>query len=1187
MSPCKPDLLLIFLLALWGAGSLRGQQAAAPPKSEALAHLSEECQRRWQRDSLWARQMGWPLQWGPASFAGRQGQMPRYQIASGGAEIQSFYGQQLWAAPYNLRGQGQIIGQWESPEQGQTAPDTNHSNLSAATIQLRNASGVSSHATTVALHLIGQAQTDSLSGLGLAPEAQLEVWNNSQVEAQLASEVSRYYVSNHSYANFRGWISPLSLSLNGQTEAINWWSEANVDRSEDYGFGRYERRDSVWDAISYHAALHSIVVAAGNERGDIRQDDTICSFYYDPQVPGNYRFEKYLSPRPEADGGSDGYDCLVPGAVSKNAWVIGACNNIAGGYQNQNDEQILARSAFGPTDDGRVKPDFVAPGSATSFAAAQVSGSLTLLQELALKERGQALRSASLKALLMHTAFDFAPPGPDYQSGWGLINPGAAAAIIAERNSSARFWEADLAPQAEQVYYLYLDTNSTSVSASLAWTDPPGQPLNRHYDQKDLNRRDPLLINDLDLRLYQLDSGLQYLPFVLDPNQPQALAQPGDNVRDNAEQIVLTSAPPGWYALVISAKAGLVNDQQQAAPQAYSLVVSGFSRYPCRDALAYSARWDGQHWHPAAPSAGAGVRLSATYSLNEAQNWGELSIDPGLSLDLRQNNLRLSGHLSVPQGQIKGGEVIFEAAQEQEFCGQCELENIRLDNPGGLRISDQNSRLGLSGNAILSQGRLYTGDALFLRAGPGPRDYAQIHPEAGADWQGKLHYEFYWPAPSASGWRSLASPVSTRLGAFLRPLENYALSAQGSVFAWDPRHSRWQVPADTSAPFDGAHSYWIFLGESELARFNSFPLRLSLFGESPSTVQQSLGYHNGQGGQFVGASIDSAGWNLLANPFPENLNWSAVLQHPDFQPSDSSSLHGSYYVWDPVSNRYLSHNGSLGDSLLGGSIAPTQAFFVKLNRASDTLSDAFDFDRRHRHLARADQRKKGPPHWQLSLSLKGQGQDRCYVAWEPRAALSFDSRFDAYKLMGTIPQGPRLYTLPAVGQPPVPLSIQSLPEPQSEIKIALALRAPAPGRAQIHAQAIGLENPQSWYLVDRLKGRVEALAGSRYEFDYQPQDPPERFWLWRAPDGFQLKDGLAEQRHWWRWDAGRLHFYRSRWAESMNLRLYNPAGQLIWERQGLNGLQWSFELNLAAGLYYLQIEAEGKAEGEALYLGRP
>jgi hypothetical protein len=61
------------------------------------------------------------------------------------------------------------------------------------------------------------------------------------------------------------------------------------------------------------------------------------------------------------------------------------------------------------------------------------------------------------------------------------------------------------------------------------------------------------------------------LPFILDPASPDALAIPGDNIRDNVEQIVINNTMPGQtFTLTVSHKGVLKNSLQD-----YGIAVSG------------------------------------------------------------------------------------------------------------------------------------------------------------------------------------------------------------------------------------------------------------------------------------------------------------------------------------------------------------------------------------------------------------------------------------------------------------------------------------------------------------------------------------------------------------------------------------------------------------------------------------
>ncbi len=137
---------------------------------------------------------------------------------------------------------------------------------------------------------------------------------------------------------------------------------------------------------------------------------------------------------------------MPPEACAKNIITVGAIDDIPNGYQNTGDvtQNGTSSSNWGPTDDGRIKPDIVANGeglyspvyhnpnnpnqtgnsyydykSGTSMAAPSVTGSIALLMEHYRDTHSQNdMKSATVKALLIHTADEAGDsPGPDYKYG--------------------------------------------------------------------------------------------------------------------------------------------------------------------------------------------------------------------------------------------------------------------------------------------------------------------------------------------------------------------------------------------------------------------------------------------------------------------------------------------------------------------------------------------------------------------------------------------------------------------------------------------------------------------------------------------------------------------------------------------------------------------------------------------------
>jgi hypothetical protein len=223
--------------------------------------------------------------------------------------------------------------------------------------------------------------------------------------------------------------------------------------------------------------------------------------------------------------------------MAKNVITVGAIDN---------KENIPAQSSAGPLYDGRLAPQLTALGpNGTSDAAAIVSGTVAVMQQVYANSNSNALPPASLiKAILYNTADDIYRMGIDYKTGYGLLNSYAAIKAIEQKK-----FDGGTVQNGEQwTKAISVPANIAELKITLAWTDSAASVNNNKA-----------IGNDLDLDVIERNSGAVYQPWVLNtaPNA-DSLAKLPTRKRDSlntAEQVSIRLPGAGDYQVRVTGTA--------------------------------------------------------------------------------------------------------------------------------------------------------------------------------------------------------------------------------------------------------------------------------------------------------------------------------------------------------------------------------------------------------------------------------------------------------------------------------------------------------------------------------------------------------------------------------------------------------------------------------------------------------
>lgn len=413
------------------------------------------------------------------------------------------------AAPYNLDGSGVSVLVYD----GGTAL-ASHADFGGR-VRVGDSSGLSDHATHVSGTVGGSGANSAGLHRGMAPGVQIESYG---FETGGPLEAGFLYTNPGDLeADYNDAINNHGADISNNSIGTNVAANGFPCSWE----GDYGTTSALIDAIVRGSLGQPfrIVWAGGNERGNGRCGTT--------------------------------YNTTAPPAGAKNHLCIGALNS--------NNDSVTTFSSWGPTDDGRLKPDFAAPGCeqggdggvtstssagsynvkcGTSMASPTACGLAALiLQDFRASYPDLAdFRNSTLKAVFAQTAVDIESVGPDFRSGYGSIRVVPAVDLMRAGN----FLEAEVTQDDTVQVLVIVSPSDTQLKVTLAWDDVPGTP-----------NVNPALVNDLDLLV--LDAATNsFFPWTLNPASPATAAvrtQP-DHV-NNIEQVVIDNPPPGSYIVRI------------------------------------------------------------------------------------------------------------------------------------------------------------------------------------------------------------------------------------------------------------------------------------------------------------------------------------------------------------------------------------------------------------------------------------------------------------------------------------------------------------------------------------------------------------------------------------------------------------------------------------------------------------
>jgi hypothetical protein len=497
---------------------------------------------------------------------------------------------QVWDSPSHLTGTGQIVAVCDTGlDNGVIGPDM-IDDIEGNVIAIYDSLGgwddgtddvASGHGTHVSGSVLGNGANSSGEIKGMAPCASL-VFQASEFYYE---PDTAYYLDLPSDLNV---LFQQAYDAGARIHTNSWGSDVD---------GRYTSYSQDLDEFTWANRDMLIVFSAGNEGVDGNSNGIVD--YDSMQSPATSKngLTVGASENVRSDGGSQSsYGASWPGDFP--------ADPINSDHKSNNSEGMVGFSSRGPCDDGRIKPDVVAPGTnvlstrsskasgtlwgvfssntdylycgGTSMSAPLVAGCSVLVRQFYTDKEGLESPSCALiKATLINGATDMkgqydashadAGPIPNNDEGWGRVNVTNSIYPTSPREMTYEDVTSGFDESGTTHTYKYRVGTGEPLKITLAYSDHPGTVTSGG------------LVNDLDLKVTAPDGSTYYLGNDFSNGWTDSDGSSTDST-NNVECVYIEIPSEGIYTVNVTAQNIAVLGSQ--SDQDYALVVSGNFTFP-------------------------------------------------------------------------------------------------------------------------------------------------------------------------------------------------------------------------------------------------------------------------------------------------------------------------------------------------------------------------------------------------------------------------------------------------------------------------------------------------------------------------------------------------------------------------------------------------------------------------------
>ncbi|UZJ63898.1 T9SS type A sorting domain-containing protein [Sphingobacterium sp. KU25419] len=544
------------------------------------------------------------------------------------------------------------------------------------------------------------------------------------------------------------------------------------------------------------------------------------------------------------------------------------------------------------------------------------------------------------------------------------------------------------------------------------------------------------------------------------------------------------------------------------------------------------------------------------------------------SFNINDNVLTIGGNISNSDTfKVSSGTIVMNGGTAQNipalaFTGNL-VKNLTVDNNAGVTL---NGTLSLSDVLLATSGQFNTGGYLTLLSTA--TQTALVDGSGTGEVLGNVTMQRY--LPSAFGYKYFSSPfMLAKVNEFSDEVNLNASFPAFYRYDENQPSSGWVNYTDTTNLLIPLQGYAAQMGLLTTAK------TVAITGVVNNNDQSSPTLYNHN-------LIYTQGFNLIGNPYPSPIDWSAGTGWTRSNIDDAI-----YYFNAGTSNQYTGTyssyiNGTSSDGIAGSIIAAMQGFFVHVTNGTFPVAATLTINN-HARINNLDAyfHKPNPltvPLVRLNASFLDETTtaDPVVIYFDNEAKKTFEQELDALKLINTDTFVPSLY----VNAPgPVKLSICAWPGLQdSSDLVPLGLRTKRSGWVTFSSPEVE-RIPPGWniYLYDAATGIRKLLDEKmRYRIHLEAADYESRFFLL-----FNLSQmpALAGIFNAYILDRKLNVYIGGLDGAKCDVTLTNMLGQVLFRKQFAHNGHYELDAVRSSGVYIVSFYVQKHVFSQKIFIG--